>query len=102
MFTFPTSTLPAGLFTLSTAPVKLADLATIPETALIVMVRAMGTNQAPVLIAVDGCAKDARLLPEQSVEFPLDEMDRYSFFKELEDDSISIVVTFTHPMSGSR
>lgn len=98
--TFPTSVLPAGLFPLGFAPVKVADLTKIPDSALTVTVRALGTNAAPVTVAVDGCAKDAQLLPEQSVEFPLAEIDHYSFHAQSEGDGV--VITYVHPMGNSR
>ncbi|HVT93811.1 MAG TPA: hypothetical protein VHD76_13280 [Bryobacteraceae bacterium] len=98
--TFPTSVLQAGLFPLGSAPVKVADLATIPESALTVTVRALGTNPAPITVPVDGCAKDAQLLPEQSVELPLAEMDNYSFSANSDGDAI--VITYVVPMGTAR
>jgi hypothetical protein len=98
--TFPTSIHQAGLFPLGSAPVKVADLATIPVSALTVTVRALGTNPAPITVTVDGCAKEAQLLPEQSVEFPLAEMDGYSFTAQSEGDAV--VISYVHPMGAAK
>ena len=58
--------------------------------------RAVGSNAGDVAIAVDGCAKDARLLPEQSVELPFAEIGQYSLHAQSDGDGV--VVTYTRPM----